>query len=89
MASVPTIDRDDEILRPGATTRCPPWRWCAKAHFGGQIVGSGRSRYQRDQLIIDGLQGPLSTMSVVFLPKGPGAGVDRLELGDDVPPVGR
>ncbi|MBW3557915.1 MAG: hypothetical protein KY454_13360 [Actinobacteria bacterium] len=73
------------MLRPAA----PPQRRCANAHLGGQLVGSGLSRYQREQLIIDGLEGHLSTMSMVLLPKGPGAGVARLELRDEVPPVGR
>ncbi len=52
MASVPTIDRDDEILEAGCVDPLPTTVPVRDAHFGGQLVGSRRPRYQRDFEIV-------------------------------------
>jgi hypothetical protein len=84
VASVPSVDRDDEIVAERAFEPLPrqpvPVR---DAHFGGQLVGSGRPHYQGNQLLLEGrfastpraqevrtlvVEGHLASMSVVFLP---------------------
>jgi len=86
VASTSSIDRDDEVVEDKAFAKAPgglpatvPVR---SAHFGGELVGSGRPYYVANRLQIDGrfastpkaqeiralvLEGHLSTMSVVFM----------------------
>lgn len=87
IASAPSIDRDNEVVEarcfsqaPGGLPEQVPVR---SAHFGGELVGSGRPYYVANRLQIDGRfastpkaqevrtlvkEGHLTTMSVVFLP---------------------
>jgi hypothetical protein len=84
VASSPSIDRDDEIVEAREFEPLPAKVPVRSAHFGGELVGSGRPYHRGSDLHIDGSfastpraqdvrtlvrEGHLEHMSVVFLPK--------------------
>ncbi len=82
VASLPTIDLNDEVIEQGAFEPLPEIVPVRDTHFGGHLVGGGWPRYQGNQLLIDGRfvstaralevlalvrMGHLWAMSLVFL----------------------